>query len=208
MAGPGACRTYSISEMIQMARNAGFKGAGLVTAVAVALAESGGQSCAHNPSGATGILQFMPATAAGVGLSDPTDAQASFQAAYRLSRQGSSWSDWQSYTNGSWLQYQGQVQALAGPGAPAAGSQTRFGSVGDAISGAVGRTIGSARGAGLGLESGGQVLVGVLVLAAGAGLLVYLLMTRTDVGRGAVRVGRDTAQAVTDVVKAAAVLLE
>ena len=51
MAGPGACRTYSISEMVQMARNAGFQGAKLVTAVAIAMAESGGQSCARNASG-------------------------------------------------------------------------------------------------------------------------------------------------------------
>lgn len=191
-----------------MARNAGFRGAGLVTVVALALAESGGQSCARNPSGATGILQFMPATAAGVGLSDPTDAQASFQSAYRLSRQGTSWSDWQAYSNGAWLQYRDQVQALAGPGAQAASSQTRLGSVGDAISGAVGRTIGSARGAGQSLQAGAQVLVGVLLLAAAGGLFAYLLLTRTDVGRGAARVGRDTGRALADVAGAAVALVK
>lgn len=207
MAGPGACRTYSIPEMIQMAGNAGFGGIGLVTVVALALAESGGQSCARNASGATGILQFMPATAAGVGLSDATDAQASFQAAYRLSRQGTSWSDWQAYTNGSWLQFRDQVQALAG-GAAGASSQTGLGSVGDAITGAVGRAVGSARGLGDSLQSGAQVLFGVLIIAAGAGVLGYLLLTRTDVGRGTLRVGRDTGHALSDVVSAALMLVK
>ena len=50
----------------------------------MALVESNGNPSARNPSGASGLYQFVPKTAAAYGLSDPFDAQASANAAARL----------------------------------------------------------------------------------------------------------------------------
>jgi hypothetical protein len=46
--------------------------------------ESGGNPQAYNPSGAAGLFQFMPKTAAGYGLVDPYDPVAASDAAARL----------------------------------------------------------------------------------------------------------------------------
>lgn len=48
----GGCMTYSASDIAQFARNSGFSGCDLVIAVAVALAESGGNARAYNPESA------------------------------------------------------------------------------------------------------------------------------------------------------------
>lgn len=50
----------------------------------MAQVESSGDPGASNPSGAAGLYQFMPKTAAAYGLSDPYDPDASAQAAARL----------------------------------------------------------------------------------------------------------------------------
>jgi hypothetical protein len=187
-----ACQTLTLGQRIQMARQANFQGQGLVTIVAVSQAESGGDTCARNPSGATGILQFMPGTAAGYGL-DPTDPQASFDAAYKLSQQGTVFSAWSAYTQGSFQRFVGQVQAAlssapGGASGPAGGNP-----VSDAITGALGAVRGSLAGTGQALQSSGQVLVGILVMAAGGAVLGYLLLTRTAAGRGVVRGVKDVA---------------
>jgi hypothetical protein len=52
----------------------------------VAVQESGGNPLAKNPSGASGLFQFMPSTASQYGLTNPFDAQASTFAAAALTK--------------------------------------------------------------------------------------------------------------------------
>jgi hypothetical protein len=140
----------------------------------------------------------MPGTAAGYGL-DPTDPQASFDAAYKLSQGGTVFSAWSAYTQGTFQKFVSQVQgalssattAASGPGGSVPGNP-----VSGAITGAVGAVRGSLAGTGQALQSGGQLLIGLLVMGAGGVLLGYLLLTRTAAGRGMVRGGRDLALAV------------
>lgn len=76
-------------------------------AYAIAMAESGGNPTARNPSGATGLFQIMPATARGYGF-DPsrlTDPTYNAQAAYRISNGGTDWSQWETYSNGRYRQF-------------------------------------------------------------------------------------------------------
>lgn len=98
------------SSLLQLAEMSGFTGDAALTIAAIAMAESGGNPTAHNPSGATGILQFMPATWQGLvdqgqATGDPTDPLAAFEAAYALSKQGSDFSDWETFTTGAYQQY-------------------------------------------------------------------------------------------------------
>jgi hypothetical protein len=182
-----------------MARQAGFTGLGLVTIVAISVAEAS-STCSRNPSGATGILQFMPGTASHYGLTDATDPQASFDAAYRLSQQGTVFSAWSTYTGGQYQQHVADVQRAAGQAATASSASSGGNPVSGAISGAVGTVRGSLASTGQAVQSGGQVLIGTLIMAAGGALLVYLLLTRTDAGRGIMRGARNAAGAAIAVV--------
>src|SRR5215471_9249329 len=71
---------------------------------AVAMGESGGFAGAYNRSGAAGLMQFMPASAAAVGLTNPYDPQAAVAAAIRLrSMQGLG--AWEAYNQGTYRAY-------------------------------------------------------------------------------------------------------
>jgi hypothetical protein len=99
------------TSLMQLAEMAGFKGDAALTIAAIAMAESGGDPNAVNQqSGATGILQFMPETWQGLvnqgrASGDPTDPFSAFQAAYELSKHGTDFSDWETFTNGAFQQY-------------------------------------------------------------------------------------------------------
>src|SRR5215471_16843095 len=81
---------------------------------AVAMGESGGFAGAYNRSGAAGLMQFMPASAAAVGLTNPYDPQAAVAAAIRLrSMQGLG--AWEAYNQGTYRAY---MSATQGGGAP------------------------------------------------------------------------------------------
>jgi murein DD-endopeptidase MepM/ murein hydrolase activator NlpD len=98
---------------------------------AIAMAESGGNPAVPNAqgSGALGLFQFTPTTAALVGLADPTNAPASAAAALRLvSQQG--YGAWEAFTKGTYLRYmpfagagfimpaQGPITSYFGPSHP------------------------------------------------------------------------------------------
>lgn len=104
-------------QIAQFAQNAGFSGADLAVAVAVALAESGGNPRAYNPvtnldsgkpastpagQGAIGLWQIylkVHPEFSGQNLYDPqTNANAAFQI---YSASGSSFHPWSTYGNGS-----------------------------------------------------------------------------------------------------------
>jgi hypothetical protein len=108
--------TLSIPQAIKYARNAGFRGVGLVYIVAIAIAESGLNTQAHNASdpygGSWGILQingshFISGTTTKQCALNPA---CSFKFGYELSNGGKDFHDWGTYTNGSYRQYTNEVQ--------------------------------------------------------------------------------------------------
>lgn len=131
----------SIPQILAVAANAGFSGNDLSTAVAVALAESGGDETAYNPElsaaggtpagqGSYGLWQiylkkhenFSPAA-----LYDP---QYNASAAYSIyAAAGYTFSPWTTYTHGVYLGFVpqvlaeiGQPDSAGGNGAPDAAS--------------------------------------------------------------------------------------
>lgn len=209
---------YSIPQMLEMARQSGYSGVGQVEIVAHALVESGGCDRAYNAgSGAAGILQFLPSTAAGVGLANPYNAQASFDASFRLSG-GTNFADWTPYEPASDLQAALQrVRDASGSrpaSAPASGltapgtglvagkAMDPFG-IGQAIADSTGHLGATLHGAGMGFQSAGQIAAGLVVAAAGVGLVAWLLLTRTPAGQEIVRAGKRTTEAALTVAAAA-----
>lgn len=92
--GPGI---LSPLEVAKVAQAAGFKGADLVKAVAVALCESGSgggsDPKAKNASGASGLFQTMPEHWRGKGI-NPFDPNANARLAYKIFKNRGSWADW------------------------------------------------------------------------------------------------------------------
>lgn len=114
-----------IPQLIALAQNAGFQGDDLITAVAVALAESGGDPSAYNPERAAGAAQgkgsfglwqiYISAHPefAGSNLFDPqTNAAAAF-AVY--SAAGNSFRPWSTFKNNAYLANVDAVSAALQP---------------------------------------------------------------------------------------------
>lgn len=108
----------SAQEIYRFARLAGFAPDQAQTMTAIALAESGGNTGAHNPVGedSRGLWQINVAAhqdLAGVDLSDPLE---NARAAYRVSGQGGNISPW-TVTHGGgdarYLQFRDEAQAAA-----------------------------------------------------------------------------------------------
>lgn len=114
--------TISDAAIASYARNAGFAGNGLVMAVAIALAESGGVTNAVNYNPANG--RTPASTDRGLWQinsyfhKEVTDTCAfnpacCASAAYRISSGGSSWRQWSTYGNGAYKQYLQRATAAA-----------------------------------------------------------------------------------------------
>src|SRR6266704_5200085 len=96
--------TSKFKQAIDWARAAGFRGAGLLTVVAVAYAESGLSTSAKkcsNPGGTCdrGILQINNHFHSEISDSCAYDGACSFRAAYKISNGGTSFTPWVSYKN-------------------------------------------------------------------------------------------------------------
>jgi hypothetical protein len=101
-------------QIADHAYRAGFRGQGLTTAVAVALAESGGNPKSHNatpPDDSYGLWQINMLGAMGPERreqyhlesdSDLFDPDTNAKVANSLSRDGKSWTPWSTYTNGAY----------------------------------------------------------------------------------------------------------
>lgn len=94
--------TYTPTQIAGYANNAGFSGSDLVMAVAIALAESGGQSAVPGDQGTSIGLWQIHTTAhpefAGWDLADPqTNANAAFSI---YSASGNAFTAWTTYNNG------------------------------------------------------------------------------------------------------------
>ncbi|HEV7975481.1 transglycosylase SLT domain-containing protein [Amycolatopsis sp.] len=101
-------------QIAEHAYRAGFRGQGLTTAVAVALAESGGNTRAHNatpPDNSYGLWQINMLGGMGPerrkqyhldSNAELFDADANAKVANSLSQDGKSWTPWSTYTNGAY----------------------------------------------------------------------------------------------------------
>ncbi len=118
----------TISQIAALAAGAGFSGDDLATAVAVAMAESGGNPQAYNPEksagaaqeqGSFGLWQIYLAAHpefAGVNLTDP---QTNALAAYSIySAAGDSFASWATYKSGAYTAYMGSVSSFLTASAP------------------------------------------------------------------------------------------
>jgi Lysozyme like domain len=104
----------SIAQLVGYAQQAGFTGTGLATIVAIALAESSGwtqaQQWGPQQSGTDrGVLQINSYWHPDVSDTQAYDPAQAFQAAYRISNNGTNFSQWATYTGGAYKQYLSQV---------------------------------------------------------------------------------------------------
>lgn len=114
------------AQIAQYARGAGLTGDSVATAVAVALAESGGNPRAHNavpPDNSYGLWQINmlgsmgPARRKQFGLQsneDLYDPATNARAMAAISNGGKNWTPWTTYTRGSYLAFLPQARAAAG----------------------------------------------------------------------------------------------
>ena len=133
----------SAAQIAGYAQSAGFTGTGLVNAVAVALAESNGDTNARNVNAGgsvdRGVWQIN-----GYWHSEVSDAQAydpaqAAVAAYRISSGGSDWTPWSTWGNGRYRLFLAQAQqAVAQPGQAAPATTTATSSNSTATVAAIG----------------------------------------------------------------------
>lgn len=129
-----------MTDVRSVLQQAGFKGQALETALAIAMAESGGNARAHNGNAGTGdnsygLFQINMLGAMGpqrrtqYGLSNNDalfDPLTNAKVAYKLSNGGQNWDPWSTYKNGAYRRFLGSTPAggtdiLAGaesPGVP------------------------------------------------------------------------------------------
>jgi Lysozyme like domain/Repeat of unknown function (DUF346) len=118
---PAAVAADAADLCAEVGSQAGFSGDRLVTAVAVALAESGCNPSARGvnpptsgcPNGSVdrGLWQINNCYHAEVSDACAYDAQCNANAAYRISSGGTNWTPWSTYNSGAYLSYLAQAQA-------------------------------------------------------------------------------------------------
>lgn len=101
----------SDSAIAQYAAKAGFKGQNLNIAVAVALAESSGNTEVVNYLGCVGLWQIYQRMHPKWSTSQLKDPIINAQAAYEISNSGKSWAAWTTYTSGSYKRFMSRAQA-------------------------------------------------------------------------------------------------
>lgn len=110
---------YSDTEIAQVAKSAGFTGNGLVMAIAIALAESGGWTANRNTNNDKtksvdrGLWQINDYWHKEVSDAEADNPSAAAAATYRISGGGATWVQWSTFTNGSYKQYIPRAQAAA-----------------------------------------------------------------------------------------------
>jgi len=175
--------TYSLAEMVEFAQQAGFQGESAKTIAAIAMAESSGNPYAVNPAdpgGSYGLTQINGA-AHGIGYASQTigNPLEAFKQAFSISKGGTTFQPWSTYTNGMYLPYAQQL-GIGGAGSSSASTgTTSSGSGGSSgsLSGtsATGQAIQSqsplsAIFASIGniFQSAGLLMLGIVLVAVGA----------------------------------------
>lgn len=177
---------YTLAQLVDFAKGAGFQGDEAKTIAAIAYAESSGNPYAINPNDPGGSYGLTQINAAAHGptairtLGDPLEA---FRQAFRISGGGKNFTPWSTFNNGMYLPYASQLglaggsttgpgattvaSAAAGAGIPAAGGLSGQSATGQsttaqsplsAIFGAVANLF----------QNAGVLMLGVVLVAIGA----------------------------------------
>jgi hypothetical protein len=107
------------ARVAEVCRAAGFTGNGLTTAVAVALAESGGDYMAVNTAGNTppsrdrGLFQINDHWHAEVTDAQAFDPEAAAKVAFTISRGGDIWHEWAAFRSGAYLAFWDRALAVS-----------------------------------------------------------------------------------------------
>lgn len=112
---------YSFSELYDLLGSNGFKGDGLDIGAAVVMAESHGNAKAHNTNTDgtidRGLWQINSFWHREVSDACAYNAGCATRAAFKISRRGTDFSQWSTYTSGAWKQYyKGKGGAAAASG--------------------------------------------------------------------------------------------
>lgn len=165
---------YSVTELVEAAKGAGFDGAGLVTSVAVSLAEDGRRELRAVNVNVDGSRDRGPWQINDRAHPDVDDACAfnldcAAAAAFRISSSGNSFQPWTTWVSGAYKQHLAEVQALVGGGQDPTAQQQSADPTGltAGIPAAVKQVLGA-----------GQVAGGALLVVAGLGLAVLLVARR------------------------------
>jgi hypothetical protein len=108
-----ALPSSGVNLCAMVAYNANFRGAGLLTAVEVGMAESSCVPSATGDNGTSldrGLWQINNYYHSEVSDACAYNAQCNADAAYRISSGGTSWSQWSTYNNGAYLNYASVAQ--------------------------------------------------------------------------------------------------
>src|SRR3954464_5850876 len=101
----------SDGAIAQYASQAGFKGASLRIAVAVALAESSGRTDVVNYLGCVGLWQIYQRMHPKWSTAQLKNPAINAQAAYEISSGGKSWAAWTTYTSGGYKRFMSRANA-------------------------------------------------------------------------------------------------
>jgi hypothetical protein len=116
MAPPTAQRRLTANQIAGYARAAGFAGDDLATAVAVALAESSGDTHARAPSGCCHGLWQIHARAHNEAITDLWDPAYNARVAHRIWTRAGGWGPWEAYTRGLHTRYLPQARTSSTSG--------------------------------------------------------------------------------------------
>lgn len=125
----------SPAQIAVYAQNAGFSGADLITAVAVALAESSGVPNTYNPEtaagapdgyGSYGLWQIYLNAHPEYANENLYDPQTNANAAYAIYSAAGGFSPWSTFSSGAYETYLAQAQAAIAPGASTIPSVTNI----------------------------------------------------------------------------------
>ena len=109
--------TLTAAQIAQVARSAGLSGQAVAYAVAIALAESGGNPKAHNPGNGTtdiedsyGLWQINILAHPEYTAQKLYDPAGNALAMFLISSSGTNWNAWGTYTSGAYRNYLAQAQ--------------------------------------------------------------------------------------------------